>query len=262
MKHALKVTVLGSGTSQGVPVIGCQCEVCKSKDPKDNRLRSSIMFNWNYENFVIDTGPDFRQQMLREDVRSLRAVIYTHEHKDHIAGMDDVRSFNFLEKRDMELFCTESVEQALKREFYYAFEENKYPGVPNVNINLIDKDPFRLPDGPILTPVQVYHYKMPVKAFRIGDFAYLTDVKSIPVKELDKLRGVKFLILDCLRETPHMSHLNVEEALELVDVIQPKKTYLTHISHLFDTHEGIINKLPKNVEPGYDGLSFEAGTAE
>ncbi|MEX1191346.1 MAG: MBL fold metallo-hydrolase [Brumimicrobium sp.] len=262
MKHALKVTVLGSGTSQGVPVIGCQCEVCKSNDPKDNRLRSSIMFSWNDENFVIDTGPDFRQQMLREDVRSLRAVVYTHEHKDHIAGMDDVRSFNFLEKRDMELFCTESVERALKREFYYAFEENKYPGVPNVNINLIDKDPFRLPDGPILTPVQVYHYKMPVKAFRIGDFAYLTDVKSIPVKELDKLRGVKFLILDCLRETPHMSHLNVEEALELIDVIQPEKTYLTHISHLFDTHEGIINKLPKNVEPGYDGLSFEAGTAE
>lgn len=261
MKHELKVTMLGSGTSQGVPVIGCQCNVCKSNDKRDNRLRSSIMFEWNNESFVVDTGPDFRQQMLREDVRSLRAVLYTHEHKDHIAGMDDVRSFNFLEKRDMELFCTEEVEKALRREFYYAFEANKYPGVPNVNINTISNEMFRLPDGPSVIPVQVYHYKMPVKGFRIGDFAYLTDVKSIAMEELDKLKGVKYLILDCLREKPHISHLNLEEAIELVDVIQPKQTYLTHISHLFDTHENIENKLPKSVSPGFDGLSFIAGEA-
>ena len=259
MKHELKVTMLGSGTSQGVPVIGCQCTVCKSNDQKDKRLRSSIMLEWNGQNFVVDTGPDFRQQMLREDVRSLRAVLYTHEHKDHIAGMDDVRSFNFLEKRDMELYCTKEVEKALRREFHYAFEANKYPGVPNVNINHIDEEDFRLPDGPLVTPIQLYHYKMPVKGFRIGNFAYLTDVKSIETKELNKLKGVEYLILDCLRESPHISHLSLEEAIELVDVIQPKQTYLTHISHLFDTHKNISKKLPKSVSPGFDGLTFVPG---
>ncbi|MDX1652479.1 MAG: MBL fold metallo-hydrolase [Brumimicrobium sp.] len=262
MKHPLKVKVLGSGTSQGVPVIGCQCRVCNSSDPRDKRLRSSILFSWNEENFVIDTGPDFREQMLRENISSLRAIIYTHEHKDHVAGMDDVRAFNFIEKRDMELFCTQEVSSALKRDFHYAFEKNKYPGVPNVNINLIDDKPFRLPDGPLITPVQLYHYRMPVKGFRIGDFAYLTDLKTIDNEELNKLKGVNYLILDCLRETPHISHLNMEEALELIEVLQPRKTYLTHISHLFDTHEGIIEKLPKSVEPAFDGLSFIAGDAD
>lgn len=253
----LKVIVLGSGTSQGVPVIGCQCEVCQSSDPKDNRLRSSILFTYKNENFVVDTGPDFRQQMLREDIRSLRAVIYTHSHKDHIAGMDDVRSFNFLEKRDMELFCNEATEEAIRREFYYAFEKNKYPGVPRVNLNRIDLNKFQLPDGPEVIPIKMYHYKMPVLGFRIGNFAYLTDVKTIPREEMKKLTGVKTLILDCLREKSHVSHLNLEEALDLIDELNPEKTYLTHISHLFDTHQGIQDKLPKNVEPAYDGLRLE-----
>lgn len=255
-RQKLEITVLGTGTSQGVPVIGCQCRVCKSDDPKDKRLRSSIMFSINGENYVIDTGPDFRQQMLREDVRSLRAVIYTHAHKDHIAGMDDVRSFNFLEKRDMELFCNEGTEEALRREFYYAFEQHKYPGVPNVNLNRIDKEPFRLPDGPEVTPIQVYHYKMPVLGFRIGNFAYLTDVKSIPDEEIEKLKGLDLLILDCLREKPHISHLNREEALALIDEVKPKETYLTHISHLFATHEEINGRLPDHVYPAFDGQRF------
>lgn len=253
----LEVVVLGSGTSQGVPVIGCQCKVCQSSDPKDNRLRSSILFRYKNENFVVDTGPDFRQQMLREDIRSLRAVLYTHSHKDHIAGMDDVRSFNFLEKRDMELFCNEATEDALRREFYYAFEKNKYPGVPSVNLNRIERDKFQLPDGPEVVPIKMYHYKMPVLGFRIGNFAYLTDVKEIPNDELKKLTGVKTLILDCLREKPHVSHLNLEEALDLINNLKPEKTYLTHISHLFDTHERIQDKLPKNVQPAYDGLRLE-----
>tara|TARA_B100000508_G_scaffold55003_3_gene42747 strand:- start:124107 stop:124901 length:795 start_codon:yes stop_codon:yes gene_type:complete len=252
----LSITVLGTGTSQGVPVIGCQCEVCQSTDPKDKRLRSSIMFSYKGENYVVDTGPDFRQQMLREDVRSLKAVLYTHSHKDHIAGMDDVRSFNFLERRDMELFCNEQTEEALRREFYYAFEQNKYPGVPNVNINNISTEDFRLPNGLNVTPIKVYHYKMPVLGFRIGDFAYLTDVKTIPEEEMEKLRGVKMLILDCLREKEHISHLNLKEALEMIDVLQPDQTYLTHISHLFDTHDGICSKLPEGVEPAYDGLKL------
>ncbi len=254
----LKVVVLGTGTSQGVPVIGCQCNVCLSTDPKDSRLRSSIMLTYRNENFVIDTGPDFRQQMLREDVRSLRAVIYTHSHKDHIAGMDDVRSFNFLEKRDMELFCNPETEEALRREFYYAFEQNKYPGVPNVNINTIGDSPFFLPGGLEVVPIKMFHYKMPVLGFRIGDFAYLTDVKTIADEEIQKLKGVNTLILDCLRIKEHISHLNLSEALALVDRIKPKNTYLTHISHLFATHNGIIEMLPDNIEPAYDGLELRA----
>jgi phosphoribosyl 1,2-cyclic phosphate phosphodiesterase len=255
----LTITVLGSGTSQGVPVIGCQCEVCTSTDERDKRLRSSIMFNWGGQNFVVDTGPDFRQQMLRENVCSLRAVLYTHEHKDHIAGMDDVRSFNFLERRDMELYCTEEVEVALRREFYYAFESVKYPGVPSVNINRISDEVFRLPDGPLVTPINVLHYKMPVKGFRIGDFAYLTDMKTISAHELQKLKGVKFLIIDCLRRKDHISHLNLEQARELIEIIQPEKAYLTHISHLFDKHEVINRELPSSISPAYDGLHFSAG---
>jgi|SRR5690554_808154 len=257
MKNKLQVKVLGSGTSQGVPVIGCKCEVCTSSNPKDNRLRSSILFSWNDQNFVIDTGPDFRQQMLREEVSSLRAVIYTHEHKDHVAGMDDVRSFNFLERRSMELFCTEAVAVALKREFYYAFGVNLYPGVPRVNINIIENKPFRLPDGPMITPILGYHYKMPVFGYRIGDFAYMTDVKTIPIKEMRKLEGVHTLILDCLREEPHVSHLNLVEALDIINYLKPKKSYLTHISHLFGTHEQILKKTPLSVEPAYDGLTID-----
>lgn len=260
--HELQITILGSGTSQGVPVIGCQCEVCLSKDPKDNRLRSSILFSWGNQNFVIDTGPDFRQQMLREDVRSLRAVVYTHEHKDHIAGMDDVRSYNYLERRDMEIYCSAHVEKALKREFYYAFEAIKYPGVPNVNIHLIDNLPFRLPDGPLVTPVEYLHFKMPVLGFRIGDFAYITDIKTISYKELDKLRGVRFIVVDCLRIREHISHFNLEEALDFIRQLNPERAFLTHISHLFAKHEDILKQLPVGVEPAYDGLRFTAGMAE
>lgn len=255
--HDLKVTVLGSGTSQGVPVIGCDCHVCCSKDTRDKRLRSSLLITWNNQNFVIDTGPDFRQQMLREKVKSLRAILYTHEHKDHIAGMDDVRAFNYLERRDMELFCSSDVKTALHREFYYAFEAVKYPGVPNVNIHLIsEKDKFRLPDGPEVEPILVMHHKMPVLGFRFGDFAYVTDIKTITNNELEKLKGVKILILGCLRLKQHLSHLNLEEALALIEIIQPEMTYLTHISHLFETHENILRMLPPNVVPAHDGLQF------
>lgn len=215
------------------------------------------MFTWKGENFVIDTGPDFRTQMLREDVRSLRAVIYTHEHKDHVAGMDDVRSFNYLENRNMELFCTEAVSDALKREFHYAFGANQFLGVPRVNINIIENKPFQLPDGPVITPILGYHYKMPVFGYRIGDFAYFTDVKTIPIDEMQKLKGVNTLIIDCLREEKHMSHLNLAEALDIINYIKPKQSYLTHISHMFGTHDQIIAKLPRTVQPAYDGLVIE-----
>ncbi|MBW7868259.1 MAG: MBL fold metallo-hydrolase [Brumimicrobium sp.] len=256
MNETFTVTILGSGTSQGVPLIGCQCPVCTSTDSKDKRLRSSILISWDQQNYVIDSGPDFRQQMLREDIRSLRAVLYTHEHKDHIAGMDDVRAFNFIEKRDMELYCSTEVSVALKREFYYAFEEHKYPGVPQVNLNIIEKRPFQLPDGPVVTPILMYHYKMPVFGFRIENFAYLTDFKTISPEELDKLKGVEYLIIDCLREEPHISHLNLEEALEIIRILDPKESYLTHISHSFGKNIDILKKLPINVYTAFDGLKL------
>lgn len=257
MKDCLKVKILGSGTSQGVPVIGCQCEVCQSKDKKDKRLRSSILFSYKKENFVIDSGPDFRQQMLREDIRSLRAVIYTHEHKDHVAGMDDVRAFNFLEKRDMELFCSYRVGVAIRREFYYAFENKVYPGVPKINLNIIGNEEFILPGGLKIIPILGYHYKLPVFGYRIGDFAYFTDVKTIPEAEMKKLMGLDTLILDCLRKEPHISHLHLSLALEIIEKLQPKQTLLTHISHRFGTHFEIEKELPKNVRVAYDGLNLD-----
>lgn len=253
----MKITILGSGTSQGIPVIGCQCAVCKSADPRDNRLRCSILISENNENYVVDTGPDFRQQMLRENVTSLRAVLFTHEHKDHVAGLDDVRSFNFLEKRDMPIFCSTRVEKTLKNEFHYAFSDNPYPGVPKFNLNLIDSDEFTLPDGPKVTPITVMHYMLPVHAFRIGDFTYITDAKTISPEEKAKIKGSKVLIVNALRKEEHISHFNLEQALEFINEMEVEQAYLTHISHLFGTHEEIEKLLPQNVKVAYDGLKIE-----
>lgn len=253
----MKVTILGSGTSQGVPVIACECRVCASLDPKDKRLRSSVLIEVGGENFVIDSGPDFRQQMLREKVKSLRAVLFTHEHKDHIAGLDDVRAFNYREGRDMEVFCSEAVEFALRREFHYVFSENRYPGIPSLNLNRIVNAEFELNNGVKVMPIHVMHYKMPVFGFRIGDFTYITDAKTISPEERKKVRGSKILIINALHRSEHISHFNMEEALEFIADVKPEKAYLTHISHLFGTHEEIVKMLPENVFPAYDGLQFE-----
>lgn len=257
MSEKLKITVLGSGTSQGVPVIGCQCDVCISTDSRDNRLRCSILISVNGENFVVDTGPDFRQQMLRENVTTLRAVLFTHEHKDHVAGLDDVRSFNFLEKRDMEIFCSSRVERTLKNEFQYAFAKNPYPGVPKFNLNIIDKNVFHLPDGPKVTPITVMHYKLPVHAFRIGDFTYITDAKTVSEEEKAKIKGSKVLIVNALRKEEHISHFNLEQALAFIEEMEVEQAYLTHISHLFGKHKDIELLLPKNVHVAYDGMKIE-----
>ena len=253
----MKITILGSGTSQGVPVIACECAICNSTDPLDKRLRASILISDKNQNFVIDTGPDFRQQMLRAQVKSLRAIIYTHEHKDHIAGMDDVRAFNYREERDMEIFCTERVENALKREFHYVFSNDKYPGIPTVQLNRIENKSFQLPDGPMLIPVEVMHYKMPVFGYRINDFTYITDAKTIAPAEIEKVKGTKVLILNALHRSAHISHFNLDEALAFIALIQPEKAYLTHISHLFGKHHEIEESLPKNVFVAYDGLEIE-----
>lgn len=253
----MKITILGSGTSQGVPVIACECDVCHSTDPLDKRLRCSVMISAEEQNFVIDSGPDFRQQMLRHNVKSLRAIIFTHEHKDHLAGMDDVRAFNYREKRDMEIFCTEEVEQALRREFHYVFSNERYPGIPTVNLNRIVNEPFKLPDGPILTPIEVMHYKMPVFGYRIGDFTYITDAKTISDLEIEKVKGSKVLVVNALHRSEHISHFNLKEALEFIRRVNPEKAYLTHISHLFGTHKEIESLLPENVFAAYDGLEIE-----
>lgn len=253
----MKITILGSGTSQGVPVIACECAICASTDPLDKRLRASILISDKGQNFVIDTGPDFRQQMLRAHVKSLRAIIYTHEHKDHLAGMDDVRAFNYREERDMEIFCTERVEKALKQEFHYVFSNDKYPGIPTVNLNRIENKSFQLPDGPMITPIEVMHYKMPVFGYRINDFTYITDAKTISPIEIEKVKGTKILIVNALHRSEHISHFNLEEALAFIAIIQPEKAYLTHISHLFGKHQEIEESLPENVFVAYDGLEIE-----
>lgn len=253
----MKITILGSGTSQGVPVIACECDVCQSLEPLDHRLRCSIMISAEDQNYVIDTGPDFRQQMLTHKVKSLRAIIFTHEHKDHIAGMDDVRAFNFREQRDMEVFCTKAVEKALRREFHYVFSNERYPGVPSVNLNRIVNQPFKLPDGPILIPIEVMHYKMPVLGYRIGDFTYITDAKTISDQELEKVKGTKILVVNALHQSEHISHFNLEEALAFIEKVKPDIAYLTHISHLFGTHKEIESLLPVNVFAAYDGLVIE-----
>lgn len=251
----MKVRILGSGTSQGVPVIGCKCDVCQSTDERDKRLRCSVLFELGGKNYVIDSGPDFRQQMLKWEIDRLEGILYTHEHKDHIAGMDDIRAYNFLQKKPMNLYCSHDVEQALRREFYYVFAEDSYPGIPKVHLKRIINEPFDL-DGNQIIPILVYHYLMPVFGFRINDFVYVTDAKTIEKEERDKIRHAKILVINALRKEEHISHLNLEMALELIADVKPEKAYLTHISHLFDTHENIEKMLPENVFVAYDGLEF------
>ncbi|MES2590013.1 MAG: MBL fold metallo-hydrolase [Bacteroidota bacterium] len=253
----MKVTLLGTGTSQGVPLIACECHVCKSTDSKDKRLRCALLISDSGENFVIDSGPDFRQQMLRESVKSLSGILFTHEHKDHLAGLDDVRAFNHKDKKPMEIYCDTNVQTALQREFHYVFQENSYPGIPKLNINIINKNKFTLPNGLEIQPIEALHYKLPVLGFRFNNFTYLTDAKTVSEEEREKIRGSKTLIINCLHEYEHVSHFNLKEVLEFIEDVKPEKTYLTHISHYFGTHEEITKKLPANVFPAYDGLSFE-----
>ena len=252
----MKFTFLGTGTSQGVPVIACDCEVCQSENVKDKRLRTSAMIEVDGVNLVIDSGPDFRQQMLREKVQDVDAILFTHEHKDHLAGLDDVRAFNFKHNKDMEVFASARVQEALKREFWYVFQEFKYPGVPNVNLNLIEDAKFQV-KGVEVTPINVLHYKLPVKAFRVKDLTYITDANFISEEEKEKIKGSKVLIVNALRKEEHLSHFTLSEALDFITEINPEKAYLTHISHLLGKHDDVEKELPENVFLAYDGLTFE-----
>jgi len=250
----MKLTFLGTGTSQGVPVIACDCSVCMSNNIKDNRLRTSAMITIDGFNYVIDSGPDFRQQMLRHKVQDLRAVLFTHEHKDHLSGLDDVRAFNFKHKKDMDVYCDYNVKNALYREYSYVFKNSKYPGVPKVKIHLIDKNNFFVVGNHTFQPIEVMHYKLPVLGYRIEDLTYITDAKTISSEEMDKIMGTKTLVINALRTESHISHFNLKEALDLISYIKPEKAFLTHISHFMGKHDDVSKILPNNVYIAYDGL--------
>lgn len=253
----MRVTFLGTGTSQGVPVITCTCEVCQSKDPRDKRLRCSVLIQQDGTNVVIDSGPDFRQQMLSSGISHLNAIVYTHNHKDHIAGMDDVRGFNYGQKSAVDLYCNEDTLQALKREFFYAFEEIKYPGVPEVNVNLIrSSKPFQIGNLPF-QPIEVIHYRLPVLAYRIHDFVYITDANFISDTEKEKAYGAKVLVINALRKTEHISHFSLDQAIDMAKELNAETTYFIHLSHQMGLHEEVQKELPPNMFLAYDGLVLE-----
>ncbi len=253
-----KLTFLGSGTSQGVPVISCGCWVCTSPDQRDRRLRSSVLVEHNGTKIVIDAGPDFRQQMLSLDVKHIDGILITHEHKDHTGGLDDVRAFNYTQRKPVDIYATEQVQSAIKREFEYAFGDNKYPGAPEFNLVTIDGDtPFTV-GGTEVVPIKGMHAKLPVLGFRIGGIAYLTDFNHIEPEEIDKIKGVDVLIVNALRREHHMSHFTLSEALHLRWLVQPKYTYLTHVSHQMGRFKQIEQELPENTHFAYDGLVVES----
>jgi phosphoribosyl 1,2-cyclic phosphate phosphodiesterase len=252
----MKITFLGTGTSQGVPIIACSCRVCHSEDPKDKRLRSSVLLTVSGKNFVIDTGPDFRQQMLRADVRDLEAVLYTHEHKDHVAGIDDVRAFNFIHNKAMPLWATERVQRAIRGEVPYCFDGTDYPGIPRIQLRTINDEPFEIA-GQEFIPIRVMHHKMPVTAFRIGDFTYVTDANFIAPEEKEKIKGSRILVLNALRREKHVSHFNLEQAIALANELEPEQVYFTHISHQLGRHAEVSPELPAFMQLAYDGLELE-----
>ena len=251
----MKITFLGTGTSQGVPVIACDCEICRSVDYQDKRLRTSVLIEKDEAMLVIDAGPDFRQQMLRENVRRLDAIILTHEHKDHIAGMDDVRAFNYKSQGAIDIFAEERVQKAVKKEYSYVFAEYQYPGIPKMRLNQITDDGFVI-KGISLTPLRVFHYRLPVYGFRIGNFAYITDANFVPEETKEKLFGVKYLVINALRKEKHISHFSLMEAVNFIREISPRKAFITHISHQMGFHEEVSATLPPGIMLAYDGLSF------
>lgn len=251
----MKITFLGTGTSQGIPIIGSTHPVCLSENPKDKRLRVSVLVEWDNYTFVVDCGPDFRQQMLNANVSKIDGILFTHEHADHTMGLDDIRPF-FFRQGNIPIYAHKRVLKALANRFNYIFEtENKYPGAPSVNAIEIENSPFEV--GNIhVTPIDGLHYKLQVFGFRFKNFAYLTDMKTLEDKEIEKLKNLDVLVVNALREEPHISHFNLEEALAFVDLVKPKRAYLTHISHHLGFHDDVQQKLPENVFLAYDNLQI------
>jgi phosphoribosyl 1,2-cyclic phosphate phosphodiesterase len=253
---SLKVTFLGTGTSIGVPVITCDCPVCISSDFRDKRMRTSAMIEVNGRTFVIDCGPDFRQQMLQQRVMNLDAVIFTHEHRDHIAGLDDVRAFNYVLNKKIDIYGTPAVMEAIRIEFPYIFSASRYFGAPQLNTHLIDDQPFSIM-GVEFIPILVTHEKLPVTGFRVGDFTYITDASYISETELEKVKGSRVVVLNALRNSRHVSHFSVGEAVEILKKLSPESGYLTHLSHFVGLHEEVNKKLPDFIQLAYDGLTVE-----
>lgn len=252
----MKFTFLGTGTSQGVPIIGCSCPVCTSSDSRDKRLRTAALIESNGTAIALDAGPDFRQQMLLAKVKKLDAILLTHEHRDHIAGLDDVRAFNFLQKKPMDIWGEARVLEAIQNEFSYVFADYKYPGSPEMNLHRIDGSHFVI-DGIEIIPIRAYHHKMPVYGFRIGDLAYITDANSIPEDEMKKLKGVEILVINALRREKHISHFNLQEAIDVINTLRPRAAYLTHMGHQMGFYQEVQNELPANIFLAYDGLTLE-----
>jgi len=249
---SIKIQLLGTGTSTGIPMIGCDCQVCKSSNIKDNRLRSSILVQSATTTLVVDTTPDFRYQMLRTNTKHLDAVVYTHPHKDHMAGLDDIRAFNFFSQKPMDIYANSLTEEAVRRDFYYAFAETKYPGVPELNLITIDETPFFIGDISV-QPILVYHHKMPVYGYRFGDFTYITDANRIEPEQLEKIRGSKVLVLNALRKEDHISHFTLQGAIDIAMELAIPEVYFTHISHQLGLNDAINQELPPHIKLAYDG---------
>lgn len=282
-----KLTFLGTGTSQGVPMIGCGCDVCRSMDPRDKRLRASVLVEYEGLRILVDAGPDFRQQMLRAGVSHLDAILLTHNHKDHTGGLDDIRAFNYLEKRATEIYCEKYVEDALRMEYSYAFAEKKYPGAPEWHVHNIDENPFMIhaggpyevlvwehgkgyirsvagSDDPVksveIIPIRGMHYKLPVLGFRFGNIAYCTDMNYIPEEEFEKLQGLDHFIINCVKYGKHVSHYSIEEAVEVANKVGARQTWLTHLSHQLPPHATLAASLPPHIQPAHDGLVLDSLT--
>jgi len=250
------VTFLGTGTSQGVPVIGCECDVCRSLDFRNKRLRVSIHLQIDGKSIIVDSGPDFRQQVLRERIKRLDALLFTHEHKDHTSGMDDIRAFNFMQQMDMPVYAEDRVIKQLKQEYAYIFSGQNYPGIPRVNLYPItDDQPFDV-EGIEVTPIRVMHYKLPVLGFRINNFTYITDANFISEAEKAKIAGSEVIVLNALRKEPHISHFSLSEAINILTELKPRQAYLTHISHIMGFHREVEKELPEFISLAYDGLKI------
>lgn len=255
MMSKTRLTFLGTGTSQGVPMIGCGCDVCRSEDARDQRLRASVLVEYEGLKILVDAGPDFRQQMLRENVSHVDAILLTHNHKDHTGGLDDIRAFNYLEKKATQIYCEKYVEDSLRMEYSYAFEENKYPGAPEWRVHTIDERPFEI-EGVKIVPIRGRHYKLPVLGFRFGNIAYCTDMNHIPEEEFEKLKGLEHFVINCVRRGHHISHFALEGALRVAEKVGARHTWLTHLSHQLPRHEKLTAELPENVLPAFDGLTI------
>jgi phosphoribosyl 1,2-cyclic phosphate phosphodiesterase len=252
----MKITFLGTGTSQGTPMIGCNCKICKSTDKRDKRLRSSILIETDNKKILIDAGPDFRQQMLNANITNLDAILITHEHIDHVGGLDDVRALNYINQKAVDIYAEARVQAALHKIFYYVFDIIKYPGVPEFEFHTIDENNFKVA-GIDVTPIRAFHYKLPVFGFRIHNLCYITDTNNIPPDEFKKMYNTDILVIDALRREPHLSHFCLPETLKIIEHLQPKRAYLTHISHQLDLYSTLERELPANVYAAYDGLTLE-----